>query len=93
MKWLRKLLGTDGTYDQIVALNNYISGLRGEVGAIRTKLDVNNLALGRVIAKIDPAFVTPEDDPVRKAASDAAGNEVIKKLLGEHHYTNRTRGF
>lgn len=92
MKWLRRLLGTDGTYDQLVALNNYISGLRGEIGAVRTQVSVTNLAIGRVIAKIDPAFVTPEDDPVRKAASDAAGEAVIRKLLGEHHYTNRSRG-
>lgn len=92
MKWLRRLLGTDGTYDQLVALNNYISGLRGEIGAVRTQVSVTNLAIGRVIAKIDPAFVTPEDDPVRKAASDAAGKAVIRKLLGEHHYTNRSRG-
>lgn len=77
----------------MAGLNNYISGLRGEVGAIRTKIDVNNLALCRVIAKIDPNFVIPEDDPVRKAASDAAGQAVIQKLLGEQHYTNRNRGF
>lgn len=93
MKWLRRLLGTEDTYDQIVGLNNYISGLRGEIGAIRTQISVMNLAMGRVIAKIDPAFVTPEDDPVRKAASDAAGQAVIEKLLGEDHYSNRTRGY
>lgn len=93
MKWLRKLLGTDGTYDQIVALNNYISGLRGEVGAIRSQVSVTNLAIGRVIAKIDPAYIIPEDDPTRKAASDALGEEVIRKLMGENHYSNRTRGF
>lgn len=93
MKWLRKLIGIEDIYDQLVALNNYISGLRGEVGAVRTQVSVTNLAVGRVIAKIDPMFVTPEDDLVRKAASDAAGNEVIKKLLGEDRYSNRTRRF
>lgn len=93
MKWIRRLLGTDGTYDQIVGLNNYISGLRGEISGMRSQISVMNLAMGRVIAKIDPAFVTPEDDPVRKAASDAAGEAVIKKLMGEDHYSNRTRGF
>jgi hypothetical protein len=93
MKWLRRLLGTDGTYDQIVALNNYISGLRGEIGQIRSQVSVTNLSLGRIIAKIDPAYATPEDDPKRKAASDAIGEEVIRKLLGEDHYSNRTRGY
>lgn len=93
MRWLRKLLGTEDIYNQTVTLSNYLSGLRGEVDAIRTQVSVTNLAIGRVIAKIDPAFVTPEDDSVRKAASDAAGEAVIKKLLGEDHYSNRTRGF
>lgn len=93
MKWFRKLIGTDQLYDQINDLNIYITGLRGEIGAIRSQVSVTNLAIGRVIAKIDPMFVTPEDDPVRKAASDAAGQAVINKLLGEDHSSNRTRGF
>lgn len=93
MKWLRRLLGTDGTYDQIVALNNYISGLRGEIGAVRSQVSITNLAMGRIIAKIDPTYITPEDDPARKAASDALGEEVIRKLKGEDHYSNRTRGY
>lgn len=92
MKWLQRLLGTDGTYDQIVGLNNYISGLRGEVGALRTEMKVMNRALGRVIAKIDPMFIVPEDDPTRKAASDAAGDAVIRKLIGEHIMSNRLTG-
>lgn len=93
MKWFRKLMGTEDIYDQLVALNNYISGLRGEIGVVRTQVSVTNRAVARVIAKIDPTFVTPEDDPVRKAASDAAGEAVIKKLLGEDRYSNPTRDF
>lgn len=92
MKWLQCLLGTDGTYDQIVSLNNYITGLRGEISAMRTEIKVSNRALGRVIAKIDPIFLVPEDDPVRKAASDAAGDAVIAKLLGEHIMSTRQTG-
>lgn len=93
MKWFRKLIGTEDIYDQMATLNNYISGLRGEVGAVRSQVSVINLALGRVIAKIDPNYAIPEDDPTRKAASDALGEAVIKKLQGEDHYSNRTRGF
>lgn len=92
MNWLRRLLGTDGIYDQIVSLNNYITGLRGEVSALRTEMKVMNRALGRVIAKIDPIFIIPEDDPARKAASDAAGDAVIAKLRGEHTMSTRLTG-
>lgn len=89
--WIRRYLGMEDTYNQMVALNNYISGLRGEVGAIRTQVSVTNRAVGRIVAKLDPAFADSEHDPARKIDSDALGDAVIQRLLGEVHYSNRTR--
>lgn len=60
---------------------------------VLTEISIMNRALGRVIAKVEPLFATPEDDPTRKAASDAAGQAVIDKLRGEDHFSNRTRGY
>lgn len=44
----------------------------------------HNRALGRVIAKLDPNYGIPENDPSRVAESDRIGDAVIAKLLGEH---------
>lgn len=93
MKWFHKLIGTEDIYNQVSYLQAYITGLRGEIGAVRSQLSVQNRALGKILAKIDPTFLTPEDDPVRKAASDALGDAVIRKLEGEDRYSNPTRGF
>lgn len=47
------------------------------------QLALTNRALGRIIAKLDPMYGASEHDPVRKANSDAIGDEVIKRLQGE----------
>lgn len=45
----------------------------------------NTLALAnaRLIAKLDPLYGIPEDDPARKAASDELGKAIIAKLKAE----------
>lgn len=57
------------------------------------QLSANNIALGRVIAKVDPTFAQDELDPKRKAASDVLGQEVIRKIMNDDHFSNRTRGY
>jgi hypothetical protein len=60
------------------------------LGAIRDDIAVQSRALGRVIAKIDPLIAVPEDDPKspRRAESDAIGDAVIKRLMGEFKASN-----
>lgn len=50
-----------------------------------------NLALARIIAKIDPEYGRSEFDPKRKAESDALGDQIIRKLISEHNLSNPTR--
>lgn len=92
MKWFRKLMGTEDIYNQINDLQNYITGLRGEVARIHHQHEIHNRALGRIIAKLDPTYASSEFDPARKAASDAAGAEVINRIKGEMLYSDPLRG-
>ena len=50
---------------------------------IEQAIALHNAALARIIAKLDPLYGIPEDDPRRKAASDEIGNTIIAKLRGE----------
>lgn len=87
MKWLQRLLGLDDIYQQINAQNRYITGLRGEIGALsslKTEIGIHNRSLARVISKLDPMFGRDEIDPVRKAESDKLTNDIMQKLIGEH---------
>ena len=60
---------------------------------IHEETKTTNLILARLVAKLDPLYGKPENDPERKAASDKLSNEVIAKLRAEHavrdhyHYT------
>lgn len=88
--WIQRFLGTYQLETRIISLRSENSALRDQLVQLQRDIRILSQACGRVIAKIDPMFITPEDDPVRKAASDALGEEVIRKLLGEDHYSNRT---
>ncbi len=57
---------------------------------IFTQGKVTNLAVARIIAKIDPDYVRSEFDLKRRAESDAIGDQVIRKLLSEHRASNPT---
>ncbi len=50
---------------------------------LRRELRGISLALGRIVALLDPMFVIPEDHPLRKADSNRLADAVIKKLLAE----------
>ena len=85
--WIRQYLGTSNLYEQINDLQRYITGLRGEIGALKslkTEVAIHNRALARFIAKIDPMFAEDEMSPARKAESDKLTEQVIRKLVGEH---------
>lgn len=48
------------------------------------RLDPMLLGIGRVIAKIDPAFTKDPFDSKTRAESDEIGRKVIERLLAEH---------
>lgn len=95
MKWLQRILGIQAVYDQVVEQNRYITGLRGEMSALKAlkgEIALHNRALSRIIGKIDPHFAEDESSPERKAASDKLTEQVIRKLVGEHLANNMHKG-
>lgn len=67
----------------IVSTRAGVYSLGHVVDEIKDSIKVTNRALGRAIAKIDPLYGVPEDDPARKAASDKLSDEIIKRMTGE----------
>lgn len=89
---IRRWLGLDrlATIEaQLSTAQAQIATLGAVITNLRTAVEVQNLAAGRIIAKLDPAFVTPHDDPARKAESDRLGEEVIRRIKAEHAFSNR----
>lgn len=95
MNRIQKWLGIELIYEQVNDLQNYITGVRGELTALkalRTEIAVHNKALGRMIAKLDPIFALDEQSPARKADSERIAEEVIRKLRGEYTATKVAGG-
>jgi hypothetical protein len=80
---IRDWLGLDTLEMSVHEYNAQLSDLRRAIYKLTTTNAVNNLAIGRIIAKKEHYFGVPEDDPKRKAASDKLGEQVIKRLEGE----------
>ena len=57
---------------------------------IFTQGKVTNLAVARIIAKLDPEYGRSEFDAQRKRESDILGDQIICKLLSEHRLSNPT---
>lgn len=78
--WLRRYLGHDQLIAHLMDLDSFIRAQS------RKQLELNGIhtaALGRIVARLEPLFAVPEDDPARKKASDELGEKVIEKLKAE----------
>lgn len=62
--------------------------LRGLKDDIRT----NNIAIGRIIAKLDPIYNISEYDPVRIEESNRISEEAINRIYAEHAASNKHTG-
>ena len=60
-----------------------------ELEALALQIKINNVALARLVNKIDPLYAMPEDDPARRAESDRLAEETIRRLRGEVLASNR----
>lgn len=58
---------------------------------LKAQNKVTNLAVARIIAKIDPEYVRSEFDPDRRKESDEINDKIMRKLLSEHLASNPTR--
>lgn len=65
----------------MIVMARTVADLRGEIS-------VNNLAIARLVGKLDPAYTADPLDPKVKADSDRIAAEVLAKLVSEHKASN-----
>ena len=87
---IRKWLSLDEQLQWLVDLSHEIDALSPEIRALHITIDryrgaveINNRLLARIVAKLDPMYAIPEDDPIRRAASDRLTEEIIARIRGE----------
>jgi len=88
--WIRRNLDLDGDRE---FLDEQIVALWGEVHELNKRLAIQNQAMGRIIAKLDPMFVKPEVPPtsveyrtseeLKQAQADYAKRLEESNRLGE----------
>ena len=91
--WIRTKLGLDRIADELHDMESEIKDFRLSRDALKTAISIHNMALGRIITKIDPMYNAPTTpgDPgyaQRKAESDAIANSVISRLISEYKASN-----
>lgn len=91
-EWLRRLLGTEDIDERLKAIEMQMHQYKGLISGMRLNSGTQNMALGRIIAKLDPNYGIPEDDKARRSASDLLGQQVITKLEGEFKASNKYTG-
>lgn len=84
--WLIRYLGVAEINQQLVNMQ-YDNQLTSE--AILKELRILTPALGRIIAKLDPAYVADPHSPKTQQASDEIGDLAIRRLKGEHEARNK----
>lgn len=82
-KYIRRKLRLYEIQEDQTFLSDKLDALAAAIDRKTTQETARNLALGRIIAKLDPAYGRSEFDNVRKAESDRLGQEALDKLLGE----------
>lgn len=88
MNWLQRLLGLPYMSADLRAIQDRQKSHGQALANIARDIRVLSLACSRIIAKLDPNYIVAEDDPDRKADSDAIGEEVLRKLYAEHDAAN-----
>ncbi len=88
-KWLRQYLGITEVQEDQGLLNRRFREVLTELAAVKGQTIASNRGMGRLLVKLDPLFGVDELDPARKADSDRIGQDIIKKLIGEHVASNR----
>ena len=94
--WLREFLGINTIQIQINQLHKDMSSANKSMTIdnrnyylhLKDEIKIIQLAHARIIAKIDPAFNKDMASPEARAQSDKIGEEVLKKLISEHKFSN-----
>ena len=85
--YLRHKLGLDKIQEAIIGQSYDILNIHNQLRQLRSEKAVDTLAIGRLIAILNPIFAVDEADPKRKAASDEIGNRIIARIKVEYAAT------
>lgn len=88
---VRDWLGISRVIDQMNAIEIKQIANNNKVSDFNRNISVQNRAFGHILARINPILGIPEDDPKRRADSDALGEEIIRRLKGEVQVTEKYR--
>lgn len=86
---IREWLGLDEIRQDIQGIANTQYNHKMISDAALKELRMLTPGLGRIIAKIDPAYVADPHSSSTKAASDEIGDLAIRRLKGEHEARNK----
>jgi hypothetical protein len=78
--------------EQVVDLKAYHSSMAHQINTIDGRLRVQNEALGKILAQLQPMLGKSEFDPAREAESDRLAEETIKRLEAEDWARRHTEG-
>lgn len=82
MKWLQRILGIQDIYNQVVEQNRYITGLRGELGAVRSSINSFNDTIAVPLANLTAIMLT-EDNEARKISSRMLEGRTLRSMADE----------
>lgn len=91
---IRDYLGINDLFDGLAAdrdLSDAVRSLSSDIYKLAIQVQAQQLGIGRIIAKLDPAYGGPEIDPTRRAESDKLGKQVIERLAAEAEIHKRYR--
>lgn len=94
-QWTQDFLGITELIKQSKILQRDVDGMETSFDAVERKIAPLLSGIGRIIAKHDALYAQSEDpldNPERKAASDALGEAVIKRLRDEDNARRHTLG-
>lgn len=94
--WLRDRLGLYSLSAKIEVWRDDITIRQIEIMNTQSRIEkaiaVHNMAVARLIAKLDPMYGKSELDSDRKAASDKIGAEVMQRIIGDFQAMKHLEG-
>lgn len=79
-------------YQRHIALKADVHELVVTTRQLESTIRLHNHALGRIIAKLDPAYGKDEYDPLVKAESNAIGEPILHRLEAELNAARKVAG-
>lgn len=93
LNWLRRKLGYEAIMRELSCLDYQTHQLRDQLNDMQVTIErqkINSLALGRIIAKLDPSYGQDYNDPNVRAESDKLGQRAITTLIAEENARRQT---